>query len=57
MKSEALTTQQSEAIVHLLDAPSVAEAARQAGVARATDGAYCFRRPSRIRWSPCSHTG
>ena len=36
MKREALTTQQSEAIVHLLDAPSVAEAARQAGVARAT---------------------
>ncbi len=36
MTHDALTDQQSQAIVHLLEAPSVAEAARRSGVSRAT---------------------
>ncbi len=36
MTSDALTPQHSQAIVHLLEAPSVAEAARRSGVSRAT---------------------
>lgn len=36
MDREEMTPQQSQAIAHLMEAPSVAEAARRAGVARAT---------------------